>query len=260
MIVKEIETSYNSPLGDGGKVAIITGGAGGIGSAVCKKLADEGVSVVITYNSNADKANELLSQLKNDNNSVFHAPVNDSEALKNLAVFVKDKYGRLDILVNNAGITTPVAHDDLDSLTDEWIDKIFTTNFRGSFAMIRACKNLLLKSNDGLVVNISSVAGVTGIGSNVAYCASKAAIDSMTRSLARALAPAIRVVSVSPGWVMGEYAKTVDPAFLQKQLDATPLNRFATPEDVANAVYAVASSLTFTTGCIIPVDGGRPLK
>jgi 3-oxoacyl-[acyl-carrier protein] reductase len=242
------------------KVAVVTGGAGGIGSAICRRLAYEGVFVVITYNTNADKANELLSQLKNNNHSVFHAPVNDSEALKKLTSFVKDKYGRLDILVNNAGITSPVAHDDLDSLTDEWIDKIFTTNFRGSFAMIRACKNLLLKSSDGLVINISSVAAVTGVGSNVAYCASKAAIDSMTRSLARALAPKIRVVSVSPGWVMGEYAKTVDPAFLQKQLDATPLNRFATPEDVANAVYAVATSLTFTTGCIIPVDGGRPLK
>lgn len=242
------------------KVAIVTGGAGGIGSAICKKLADEGASVVITYNSNADKANALLAQLPVNNHAVFHAPVNDSNALKNLAVFINDKYGRLDILVNNAGITTPVAHDNLDNLTDEWIDKIFITNVRGSFAMIRACKELLKKSEDGLVVNISSVAGVTGIGSNVAYCASKAAIDSMTRSLARALAPAIRVVSVSPGWVMGEYAKTVDPSFLQIQLDATPLNRFATAEDVANAVYAVASALTFTTGCIIPVDGGRPLK
>jgi 3-oxoacyl-[acyl-carrier protein] reductase len=242
------------------RIAIITGGAGGIGTAICKKLTNEGASIIITYNSNKEKAEKLLNELPGNNHSIFHAPVNDSEALKKLASFVSDKYGKLDILVNNAGITIPVAHDDLDSLTDEWIDKIFTTNFRGSFAMIRACKNLLLKSNDGLVINISSVAAVTGVGSNVAYCASKAAIDSMTRSLARALAPKIRVVSVSPGWVMGEYAKTVDPVFLQKQLDATPLNRFATPEDVANAVYAVASSLTFTTGCIIPVDGGRPLQ
>jgi 3-oxoacyl-[acyl-carrier protein] reductase len=242
------------------RIAIITGGAGGIGTAICKKLTNEGASIIITYNSNKEKAEKLLNELHGNNHSIFHAPVNDSEALKKLASFVSDKYGKLDILVNNAGITIPVAHDDLDSLTDEWIDKIFTTNFRGSFAMTRVCKNLLLKSNDGLIINISSVAAVTGVGSNVAYCASKAAIDSMTRSLARALAPKIRVVSVSPGWVMGEYAKTVDPVFLQKQLDATPLNRFATPEDVANAVYAVASSLTFTTGCIIPVDGGRPLQ
>jgi 3-oxoacyl-[acyl-carrier protein] reductase len=242
------------------KIAIVTGGAGGIGAAICKKLATEGAAIIITYNSNAEKAKKLRNELAGDNHSVFHAPVNDSASLKQLTLFIEEKYGRLDILVNNAGITTPVAHDSLDELTDEWIDKIFATNFRGAFAMIRACKNLLLKSNEALVVNISSVAAVSGIGSNVAYCASKAAMDSMTRSLARALAPAIRVVSVSPGWVMGEYAKNADPAFLQKQLDATPLNRFATPQDVADAVYALASTLKFTTGSVIPVDGGRLLK
>jgi 3-oxoacyl-[acyl-carrier protein] reductase len=111
-----------------------------------------------------------------------------------------------------------------------------------------------------LIVNISSVAAVTGIGSNVAYCASKAAIDSMTRSLGRALAPQIRVVSVSPGWVLGEYAKQIDPAYLKMQQDLTPLGRLATPEDVANTVLALATYLTFTTGNIVPVDGGRPLK
>ena len=110
------------------------------------------------------------------------------------------------------------------------------------------------------MVNISSVAAITGIGSNVAYCASKAAIDSITRSLARALAPSIRVVSVSPGFVEGEYTKTFDPAFLKKQLDGTPLNRFATPEDVADAVYALTTYLRFTTGSIIAVDGGKILN
>ena len=247
------------PLGDGG-IAVVTGGAGGIGSAICKKLAEAGASVIITYNNSEEKAKQLKEELAGNNHSIFHAPVNDSAALTKLAAFIEEKYGKLDILVNNAGITTPVAHEDLDALTDEWIDKIFTTNFRGAFAMIRACKNLLMKSDDALVVNISSVAAVSGIGSNVAYCASKAAMDSMTRSLARALAPKIRVVSVSPGWVMGEYAKTVDATFLQKQLDATPHNRFAIPEDVADAVYALATTLKFTTGSIIPVDGGRLLK
>jgi 3-oxoacyl-[acyl-carrier protein] reductase len=243
-----------------GKIALITGGAGGIGSAICRKLAAEGAFVIITYNSKPEKAMDLCNELPGNNHSIFHAPIHDSGALKNLALFIKEKYNSLDILVNNAGITTPIAHDDLDGLTDEWIDKIFTTNFRGSFAMIRACKELLMESGNGLVVNISSVAANTGIGSNVAYCASKAAIDSMTRSLARALAPTIRVVSISPGWVMGEYTKNIDPAYLQTQLDATPLGRLATPEDVANTVYAVATMLTFSTGCIIPVDGGRPLR
>ena len=256
------------------KVALVTGGAGGIGSAICKKLAEEGASVIVTYNSNAEKAENLVkilndseipnqSGLMGGNHTVFHAPTTDFTKLQALADFIKDKYGKLDILVNNAGITTPVAHDDLDGLTDEWIDKIMQTNVRGTFAMIRACKDLLENAaaqHPALVVNISSVAAVTGIGSNVAYCASKAAIDSMTRSLGRALAPTIRVVSVSPGFVEGEYTKNFDAAFLKMQMDATPLNRFASPEDVADTVFAVAAYLTFTTGSIIPVDGGRALK
>jgi 3-oxoacyl-[acyl-carrier protein] reductase len=131
--------------------------------------------------------------------------------------------------------------------------------------MVRATRELLEKGSEesnesSLVVNISSIAGIYGIGSNVAYCASKAAMDSMTRSLARVLAPKIRVVSVSPGFVEGEYTKNFDPKFLQNQMDNTPLGRFATGADVANAVFALATSLTFSTGTIITVDGGRLLK
>ncbi len=139
--------------------------------------------------------------------------------------------------------------------------------------MVRAFKDLLSPSatnmedsllphreQGGCIVNISSIAGQSGIGSNVAYCASKAAIDSMTRSLARALAPKIRVVSVSPGFVEGEYTKTFDPVFLKNQLDNTPLDRFANGQDVAAAVFSVATHLTFSTGNIITVDGGRLLK
>jgi 3-oxoacyl-[acyl-carrier protein] reductase len=246
------------------KIALVTGGAGGIGSAICKKLADEGASVIITYNSNAAKAEALLASLKGKKHSIFHAPTTDIEKLTALTAFIQEKYGQLDILVNNAGITTPVAHHDLDGLSDEWIDKIMQTNVRGTFAMMRVCKNLLEKAakpqTPALIVNISSVAAITGIGSNVAYCASKAAIDSMTRSLARALAPNIRVVSVSPGWILGEYAKNIDPAYLKMQQDLTPLNRLATPEDVADTVFALATYHRFTTGSIIPVDGGRTLR
>jgi 3-oxoacyl-[acyl-carrier protein] reductase len=110
-----------------------------------------------------------------------------------------------------------------------------------------------------LIVNISSVSAISGIGSNVIYCASKAAIDSITRSLARALAPKIRVVSVSPGWVLGDYTTNIAPDYLQTQIDKTPLGRLAIAEDVASTVLALTTHLTFTTGSIIPVDGGRLL-
>lgn len=150
-------------------------------------------------------------------------------------------------------------HEDLDGLDDDLIDQIFRVNWRGPFATIRSMESLLREATEPVVVNISSIAGVTGVGSNVAYCASKAALDSMTRSLARSLAPAIRVVSVSPGWVEGEYAAAMDPAMLQAQRDATPLGTLASGADVAAAVSAVVNHLPLTTGSIIPVDGGRPL-
>lgn len=239
-------------------IVLVTGGAGGIGSAISEKFAQEGYSVIITYNSDVRKAEKLLATLPEGNHAVFQAPTTNPERLQALTDFVKEKYGKLDVLVNNAGITTPVKHDDLEGLSDEWIDRILQTNVRGTFAMIRAMKSLLA-TQPSLVVNISSVAAVSGIGSNVAYCASKAAVDSITRSLARALAPQIRVVSVSPGWVLGDYTQHIDPAYLQTQIDKTPLERLAGSQDVANTVFALATQLTFTTGSIIPVDGGRLL-
>ncbi len=242
-----------------GKVALITGGGGGIGSAICRRLAAAGAQVIVNYNSNAQKAEAVMTALAGENHLALQASVTDSAALRQVAAQVRDRYGTLDLLVNNAGITRPVPHADLDGLEDEWIDRILQTNFRGAFACVRAFKELLMAGEGGTVVNISSVAAVTGIGSNVAYCASKAAMDSMTRSLARALAPKIRVVSVSPGWVWGEYASRMEPAYIQEQINKTPLGRIAQPEDVAEAVLAVATTLAFSTGCIIPVDGGRPL-
>lgn len=257
---------YGVPAG----AVLVTGGAGEIGSAVCRKFAENGFDVIITYNSNKEKAEKLLRELNQLpitntqllKHSIFHAPTTDSAKVAELKQFVFEKYGKLDVLVNNAGITTQVPHANLEGLTDDWIDKIMQTNFRGSFAMVRAMKDLLMKSEEesALIVNISSIASIYGIGSNVAYCASKAALDSMTRSLARALAPDIRVVSVSPGFVEGEYTKNFDPIFLKNQMDNTPLGRFAIGEDVANAVYAMATQLTFSTGNIITVDGGRLLS
>lgn len=242
-----------------GKVALVTGGAGGIGSAVCRALAHAGASVVVTYNQSASKAHALIETLEGTGHQSFCAPVDDADALQQLAESVRSQYGKLDILVNNAGITQPVPHDDLEQLTDALIDDIFRVNVRGALATVRALKPCLLASGDALIVNMSSIAARTALGSNIAYCASKAALDNITLSLARALAPHIRVVSVSPGWVNGEYAQRMPTTMLDQQRQRTPLGRIAEAEDVAQAVLAVATHLTFTTGTIIAVDGGRPL-
>jgi len=242
------------------KNALVTGGSGGIGSELCRQLAASGFQVVVHYNSNKEKALETLHSLEGEGHAIFMASVTNSDALNEMATFVNQEYGHLDVLVNNSGISTPVAHDDLDGLTDEWIDSIFQVNFRGAFACIRACKDLLFKSNENpIIVNISSIAGRTGVGSNVAYCASKAAMDSMTRSLARSLAPKIRVMSLAPGWVLGDYAKNFPESYLHEQISKTPLGRIAIAKDVARTLISIVNEMTFTTGCIIPVDGGRPL-
>lgn len=241
-----------------GKIALVTGAGGGIGSAICQRLARAGATVVLTYSRSADQTQAIAEALPGDGHLIVGASVVDSAQQTALAEQVAQHFGTLDILVNNAGITVPVPHDDLDGLTDDLIDEIFRVNWRGAFASVRALKPLLMGGDGGLVVNISSIAGRTGVGSNVAYCASKAALDSMTRSLARALAPKIRVLSVSPGFVDGDYARRM-PDMVAAQAALTPLERIATAEDVAEAVYAAAAHLTFSTGDIIPVDGGRPL-
>ena len=190
-------------------------------------------------------------------------PVTDSEGLRTMADIVQQRYERCDALVNCAGTTRFVAHGDLDALDDRLIDDILATNVRGCFASLRALLSLLKTSTrpgGGVVVNISSIAARTANGSNVMYCASKAAVDNMTQSLARALAPAVRVVSVSPGLVDTEFVKSLDQRWRDEQAARTPLGRLASTADVATAVLAVIRDLTFTTGTIVAVDGGRPLQ
>lgn len=250
-----------------GRVALVTGGAGGLGRAICEGLAAQGASVVVGYNRSADGAqavsmalHALTAKCLEARHAAMAAPVTDSARLAALATEIERAYGRCDIVVNCAGTTRFVPHGDLEGLDDALIDEILSTNVRGPFAVVRAMRPLLERSDHALVVNISSIAAVTAMGSNIAYCASKAAVDNITKSLARALAPRIRVVSVSPGLSDTDFVKSMEPAWRDEQAQRTPLRRLARPEEVALAVVAAATHLTFTTGVTIPVDGGRPLQ
>jgi 3-oxoacyl-[acyl-carrier protein] reductase len=246
-----------------GRLAVVTGGAGGLGESICHTLAEAGCGVVVGYQRSAEAARALASSLQPTvmEHAALPLPVTDSAALAQAAQQVRARWGRCDILVNAAGTTRYVAHADLDGLDDALIDEILATNVRGPFAAVRALAPLLRAApQGGLVVNISSIAAVTAMGSNVMYCASKAAVDNMTRSLARALAPQVRVVSVSPGLSDTPFVKRMDSAWRDEQAERTPLKRLADPRDVARAVLAVATYLNFTTGAVIPVDGGRPLS
>src|SRR6266851_208400 len=185
-------------------VAVVTGATGGIGAAICKALAAAGFVVVVGFRRSKTAAEQLVAALPGAGHAALSAPVTDTDALRGMARAVDERYERCDVLVNCAGTTRFVPHADLEGLDDALIDEILATNVRGAFAAVRAFRPLLEKSTitgGGVVVNLSSAAGTIAVGSNVIYCASKAALDNMTKSLARALAPRIRVVSVSPALV-----------------------------------------------------------
>ncbi|MEW6643765.1 MAG: SDR family oxidoreductase [Pseudomonadota bacterium] len=250
------------PVSVKNKVVLIVGGAGGIGAAAARQFAELGARVVITHRPGADKAAEaavLVTSLAGEGHAAFPADVVDTATLLALREAITARYGRLDVLVNSAGFTKAVPHADLDALDDELIDRMFQVNWRGQFAVIRTFAPLLKASGDGLIVSLSSIAGITGNGSSIAYCATKAGIDVMTKSLARALAPQVRVLGVSPGVVDTEFVPGRGADFNAKAATTIPLKRIASADDVAAAIVSCATHLTFSTGTTILVDGGRAL-
>ncbi|HEX5328147.1 MAG TPA: SDR family oxidoreductase [Acetobacteraceae bacterium] len=242
-----------------GKVAVMLGGTGGIGSAAARLFAEAGARVAVVASRDVGKATALATALPGSGHRGYAAAIERSDELTALAGDVAAQLGGADILVNSAAVTCAVPHAELDTMDDERFDHILRVNTRGAFAAVRAFAPLLRAKNDGLVVNISSLSGSSGNGSSIAYCASKAALDVMGKSLARALAPAIRVLTVSPGIVDTDFVPGRDKAARDKQAPTIPLRRIATPQDCAEAVLACATSLRFSTGSIIQIDGGRHL-
>ena len=246
-----------------GKTAVITGGTGAIGHATARRLAALGASCVLLHRKDAETAEALTGTLHRaaltQRNSAVFADITDSATLQNACETVARSYGRCDILVNSAGFTRAVPAADLDALDDQLIDSLMQANFRGVIATIRAFLPLLRASGDGLVANISSIAAFTGVGSNLAYVAAKAGLDVVGDALAKALAPTVRVVSVSPGAVASSFVPGRGVAFNTQAAATTPLGRIGQPDDVAAVIEALATTMRFVTGTRIVVDGGRHL-
>lgn len=235
------------------------GGSGGIGAATALRLAASGATVVVVYRSDKAAADAVLAALPPGRHMAVQASVEDTPSLVALAGQVKSAFGKADILVNSAGFTRPIPAGDFDALGDDFIDEMFRVNWRGQFATVRAFRPLLEASGDGLIVNVSSIAAMSGVGSNLAYAAVKAAMDTLTKSLARTLAPAVRVMAVSPGVVDTDFVPGRGAEQLAKIAPTIPLKRVASPDDVARAIEACATHLTYSTGSLIVVDGGRAL-
>jgi len=242
------------------KIAVILGGAGSIGAETAKMLASKGARIAIVHRKNEPtRTDAILQTLQGTGHKVYTASVTDSNSLKTVAAKIKSEMGNANILINAAGFTEPVPTADLDGLTDELIDSIFQVNWRGVFATIRAFAPQLKEAKDAVIVNISSIAATTGTGSNLAYAASKAATDLMTKSLAKALSPDMRVVGISPGVVNTGFVPGRSESFNEKAAAATPLRRVGEAQDVAQAILALTTSLAFATGTTMVVDGGRHL-
>jgi 3-oxoacyl-[acyl-carrier protein] reductase len=186
-------------------------------------------------------------------------PMEDTAALRAAAAEVEARLGRCDILVNSAATTRAVPHADLEALDDALIDRVLITNVRGPFATIRAFAPMLKRGGDSVIVNISSLAAITGTGSSIIYGASKAALDTMGMSLARVLAPEIRVVSISPSAVATDFVPGRSREAVEKQAATSPLRRVTEADDVALTILAAITHLRLTTGSVILVDGGKHL-
>jgi 3-oxoacyl-[acyl-carrier protein] reductase len=241
------------------EIAVITGGAGAIGVATAQRLAALGARIVLLHRGPSDQADGVLSGLPGTGHFGVVASVTDSLSLEAAAETVRQRAGPATVLVNCAGFTRPVAAGDLDGLTDQLIDDIFATNWRGTFATIRAFAPQLKAAGDSVIVNVSSIAAFTGLGSNLAYAAAKAGTDALTKALAKTLAPQIRMLAVSPGVVDTGFVPGRDAAFNEKAGATIPLKRVGTADDVAAVIAACCTSLRYATGAVIVADGGRHL-
>lgn len=224
-------------------VAIVTGSATGLGAAVAIGLAERGCNVVINYTKSEKEAKQTAEACKSRGVEAILAQgdVGNDEDCQRIAKAALDEWGRIDVLVNNAGTTQFANHADLGALQADDFLNIYRINVVGSYQMIRACAEPMKKQGMGRVVNVSSIAGVTGIGSSVAYAASKGALNTMTLSLARSLAPEIRVNAVCPGfigtrWFSDRFGKEQFDKIVKQQEETTPLARAGMAGDIAKSV------------------------
>ena len=237
--------------------------ATGVGRACAIRFAQEGLDVVVNYlGPDEAAAKETLATLKRLVRPAMSVKcdVSKSEEVAAMIQQIESQWGRLDVVVNCAGTTHFVDHGDFDAMTEEKWDQVLAVNTKGPFFVTRAAVPLLRKQSNAAVVNVSSVAGISGAGSSIAYCASKGALNTMTKSLARALAPEIRVNAVCPGPIdSGWLRKGMTEEQIEQRVESFPIPRLSKPSDIADAVFYLARGTEMTTGQLLVVDGGRTM-
>jgi 3-oxoacyl-[acyl-carrier protein] reductase len=241
------------------KVALVTGSATGAGRAIALRFARRGFAVAVNYSRSEAEANETAAQVRALGVPAIlsKATVADDVQVRSMVERCCDELDGIDVLVNNAGTTHFIPHTELEAITDAAWDEIFQVNLKGAFYASRAAMPRL-KERKGCIVNVSSVAGLQGHGSSIPYSASKAAMNCMTQSLARAFAPDVRVNAVAPGPILTRWLDG-HMDHVEKAIAQTPLRRAATPDDVADVVEFLALGTGLMTGQVLVVDGGRTM-
>jgi len=242
-----------------GKVAIVTGASRGIGSAIATRFVREGAKVVLNYNQSEEAATKLLAKIRSEGGEAItvKADVSKSNDVKQLVQKAVDAFGRVDILVNNAGVMFPNTFLDADESV--W-DRTMDINLKGAYLCSREVAPIMLKQKKGKIINISSNSGIYHPSALrfVEYVVSKAGMNGLTRALALKLGPYVNVNAILPGWIRTEMVENTNPVLEKTILEETPLKRFGTPDEVANAaLYLASDESDFVTGELHIVAGGR---
>jgi ketoreductase RED2 len=239
-----------------GRVALVTGSSSGIGAAIAAAFAERGASVVVNSSSSKTSGEELAATLPAA--TYIQADISDPKEASRLVGQAVERFGRLDFLVNNAGTTEVIPHHDLDAVTTEIWERILGVNLIGTWSVIQAAVPFLKETQDGLILNVTSLAGVRPTGSSIPYAVSKAALNHLTVLLANTLGPEIRVNAVAPGLIDTPWTAEWGPLHEAVRQNA-PLRRSGLPNDVAHACMGLVDA-TYATGQVLLVDGGLALR
>ena len=237
------------------KVAIVTGGSRGIGRAIVETLARKGINVIANYNQSEEKAKQLQENLEKENIhiDIIKADVSKREEVKKMVDMVIKKYGKIDVLINNAGISQEKLFQDITD--DDW-EHVMKVNLYSAFCATQEVLPYMLSQKRGCIINISSIYGIIGGSCAVAYSATKAGMDGMTKALAKELGPSnIRVNSIAPGCIDTDMNKQYTEEDMNQVKEETPLERIGKPEDIAKCAMWLVED-TFTTGQVISINGG----
>jgi 3-oxoacyl-[acyl-carrier protein] reductase len=243
-------------------LALVTGAATGIGRSAATTMAKNGYDVVINYSKSEDAAKMTArdAEAAGAKTLLHRCDVSDDAGVRAMLAATETEFGRLDVLINNAGTTVDVEPKNLEEMTVEAWNRVFAVNVLGLFLVTRAAVPLLKKSPNGCIVNTCSIAGLRPSAQPLPYAASKAAVANLTKTLANALGPQIRVNAVAPGWIEGEWMKRTlaenYEGLMARRAKYTPLKRCCTEDDVADSMLSLILHNRFVTGEIIIVDGG----